>query len=236
LPRKFKIAFEGCPDDHTVIAINDLAFHAQAGPNGERGFRVLAGGGTAIMCKSAGIIHDFIPAEEILRVAEAVLRVFKARGDYQHKQRNRMKFMIKELGWDAWHEAYLEALADCRREDVPLLTIDSPQTESVPAWARPTAPAPSMIVSRVTAGQPTGPGVTPNIVPVFLSSDEAYQRWRTTNVRPQRQFGYVMATATVPLGDLTSEQMRVLAELAESYGDGSVRVTTDQNLVFRWVP
>ncbi len=236
LPRKFKIAFEGCPDDHTVIAINDLAFHAQAGPNGERGFRVLAGGGTAIMCKSAGIIHDFILAEETLRVAEAVLRVFKARGDYQHKQRNRMKFMIKELGWDAWYEAYLQALADCRREHVPLLTIDPPRTESMPAWERPTAPAPNLIVSRVTAGQPTGPGVTPNIVPVFLSSDEAYQRWRATYVRPQKQFGYVTAIATVPLGDLTSEQMRVLAELADAYGDGSVRVTTDQNLVFRWVP
>src|SRR5712691_10090620 len=82
LPRKFKIAFEGCPDDHTVIAINDLAFHAQIGADGERGFRVMAGGGTAIMCRSAGIIHDFLPAAEILRACEAILRVFKTRGDY----------------------------------------------------------------------------------------------------------------------------------------------------------
>src|SRR5436190_18962833 len=89
LPRKFKIGFEGCPEDHTVIAINDLAFQAQTGPDGERGFRVLAGGGTAIMCKSAGIIEEYVPASAILQVAEAVLRVFKARGDYQHKQRNR---------------------------------------------------------------------------------------------------------------------------------------------------
>ena len=235
LPRKFKIAFEGCPEDHTVIAINDLAFHAQFGPHGERGFRVIAGGGTAIMCKSAGIVHDYIDASEILRVGEAMLRVFKARGDYQHKQRNRMKFMIKELGWDAWHAEYLRALDDCRRDGVPLLRIDPPETEPLPAWERAAAPAPNVIVSRVTAGQPNGPGVLPNIVPVFLSSDEAYQRWRATNVRPQRQFGYVMATATVPLGDLTSEQMRVLADLAEAYSDGSVRVTTDQNLVFRWV-
>src|SRR6201999_1568564 len=66
--------------------------------------------------------------------------------------------------------------------------------------------------------------------------DDAYLRWRTTNVRPQRQFGYVQAIATVPLGDLTSEQMRVLGELADAYSDGSVRVTVDQDLVFRWVP
>ena len=235
LPRKFKIAFEGCPGDHTVIAINDLAFHARLGRDEERGFRVMAGGGTAIMCKSAGIIHDFLPAAEILRVCEAILRVFKARGDYQHKQRNRMKFMIKELGWDVWYEEYQRALEDCRREGVPLLTIDPPVTESVPAWDRASPPAPNMIVSRVAAAPPSGPGITPTIVPVFLSSDEAYQRWRTTNVRTQKQFGYVMATATVPLGDLTSEQMRVLAELSDAYADGSVRVTTDQNLVFRWV-
>src|SRR6478672_2008717 len=235
LPRKFKIAFEGCPDDHTVIAINDLAFHAKLGPNGERGFRVLAGGGTSIMCKSGGVIHDYIDASRILQVAEANLRVFKARGDYQHKQRNRMKFMIKELGWDAWYDEYLRTLSECDRDGVPLLTIDPPDAETVPTWDRSAAPAPNVIVSRVTAGQPNGPGITPTIVPVFLSSDEAYQRWRATNVRPQKQFGYVMATATVPLGDLTSEQMRVLADLADAYSDGSLRVTVDQNLVFRWV-
>jgi sulfite reductase (NADPH) hemoprotein beta-component len=235
LPRKFKIAFEGCPEDHTAIAINDLAFHAKLGPNGERGFRVLAGGGTAIMCKSGGVIHDYIDASRILQVAEANLRIFKARGDYQHKQRNRMKFMIKELGWDVWYDEYLRTLSECDRDGVPLLTIDPPDAETVPTWGRSAAPTPNVIVSRVTAGQPNGPGITPTIVPVFLSSDEAYQRWRATNVRPQKQFGYVMATATVPLGDLTSEQMRVLADLADAYSDGSLRVTVDQNLVFRWV-
>ena len=73
------------------------------------------------------------------------------------------------------------------------------------------------------------------LVPVYQPGDEAYARWRATNVRPQKQFGYVMATATVPLGDLTSEQMRVIGELARAYGDGTVRVTLDQDLVFRWV-
>ena len=84
LPRKFKIAFEGCPEDHAVLAIHDLAFHAQRGPDQGRGFRVLAGGGTALMCKSAGLLHDFLPAAEILRVVTAVLRVFQRLGDYQH--------------------------------------------------------------------------------------------------------------------------------------------------------
>src|SRR5206468_11194013 len=73
------------------------------------------------------------------------------------------------------------------------------------------------------------------IVPLLQTGDEAYARWRATNVRPQKQFGYVIATATVPLGDLTSAQMRVLGELSRAYGDGTVRVTAEQDLVFRWV-
>ena len=126
LPRKFKIAFEGCGEDHIATAINDLGFRAELAADGTRGFRVIAGGGTAIMCKSAGIIHDFLPASGILRVAEAMLRVFKQFGDYEHKQRNRMKFMIKTLGWDRWKAEYDRALAACEAEGVPLLEIDPP--------------------------------------------------------------------------------------------------------------
>src|SRR5262245_52797345 len=77
LPRKFKIAFEGCAADHVLTAINDLGFRALLGPDGGRGFRVTAGGGTAIMVTNAGLLHEFLPASEILRAAEAVLRVFK---------------------------------------------------------------------------------------------------------------------------------------------------------------
>ncbi len=237
LPRKFKIAFEGCPDDHAVIAINDLAFHARIGADGTRGFRILAGGGTAIMCKSAGVIHEFLPASEILRVSEAVLRVFKQCGDYEHKQRNRMKFMIKTLGWDGFVSEYERALAYCRGEGaVPLLEIDPAATEPTPTWKRAEPPAPNIIGTRVAAAPPKGPGITPTLLPVLMPADEAYVRWRTTNVRPQRQFGYVQVIITVPLGDLTSEQMRVLAELADAYSDGTARITVDQDLVFRWVP
>jgi sulfite reductase (NADPH) hemoprotein beta-component len=236
LPRKFKIAFEGCAHDHVATAINDLGFFAVLGPDGTPGFRVLAGGGTAIMCKSGGIIHEFLPASDLLRVAEAVLRVFHRFGDYEHKQRNRMKFMIKTLGWDRFVAEYERELADARAGAVPPVAIEPPAAEAAPGWKRAEAPSASLIAARVAAGTSIGPGITPVIAPVYLPGDEAYIRWRTTNVIAQKQFGYVMATATVPLGDLTSEQMRIVAELAQAYGDGSVRVTIDQNLLFRWVP
>ncbi len=237
LPRKFKIAFEGCTEDHAAIAINDLAFRAAFGPNGERGFTVLAGGGTALMCKSAGAIHNYVPATALFRVSEALLIVFKEHGDYEHRQRNRMKFMIKKLGWDRFLEEYQKALAWCEGEGaVPLLELDSPEMEPTPTWSRPDAPAPSAIVARVASVSPNGPGITPIVVPVLNSTDDQFNHWRRTNVRPQKQFGYITATVTVPLGDLTSEQMRVLGDLAQSYSDGTVRVTVDQNLVLRWVP
>ena len=116
LPRKFKIAFEGCVEDHAMTAINDIGFRAriiEADGADVRGFRVTAGGGTSIMCKSGGLLYDFLPAGEILEVAEAIIRVFHQFGDYEHKQRNRMKFLIKTLGWDGWRAEFERA----RRRD-----------------------------------------------------------------------------------------------------------------------
>src|SRR5438132_5426597 len=99
LPRKFKIAFEGCSIDHIATPINDLGFRAVLAPGGGRGFRVTVAGGTAILVRTGALLHEFIPASEIFRVAEAVLSLFHDLGDYKHKQRNRIKFVIREIGW-----------------------------------------------------------------------------------------------------------------------------------------
>src|SRR5205814_81860 len=142
LPRKFKIAFEGCPTDHVATAINDLAFRALLTPDGRgRGFQVTAGGGTSIMPTSAGLLHAFLPASELFRVAEAVLRVFHRLGDYEHKQRNRLKFLIKELGWTRFREEYDHELSRCRLTGrVPALEIDPLAAEATPDWPRDSAP------------------------------------------------------------------------------------------------
>src|SRR5438445_1110937 len=237
LPRKFKIAFEGCPTDHVATAINDLAFRAVLTPDGRgRGFRVTAGGGTSILATSAALLHEFLPASELLRVAEAVLRVFHRLGDYQHKQRNRMKFLIRSLGWTRWREEYDRELSACRLAgSVPTLDIDPPRSETKPDWDPASSPSVQQIAARVDGAAVMGPGLTPSIVPIYQAGDDEYARWRATNVRPQKQFGYAMAVAAVPLGDLTSEQMRVVGELASAYGDGTVRVTPEQDLLFRWV-
>jgi len=237
LPRKFKIAFEGCPVDHIGTPINDLGFRAVLGPGGGRGFLVTAGGGTSILVRSGGLLHEFLPASELFRVAEAVLRVFHRMGDYQHKQRNRMKFLIREIGWPRWREEYDRELSRCRLTgQVPVLEDDLPASETRPAWPREAAPAVGEIASSVLGCSVRGPGIIPTASPLLQVAGDRYAHWRESNVRAQKQFGYLVATVTVPLGDLTSAQMRVLASLARSYGDGSVRVTPEQNLVYRWVP
>ena len=80
-----------------------------------------------------------------------------------------------------------------------------------------------------------GPGITPAVKPELATIDGDFARWERTNVRPQKQAGCSTVTVTIPLGDFTGQQMRVLADLAGVYGDGLVRVTQEQDLLFRWV-
>jgi sulfite reductase (NADPH) hemoprotein beta-component len=239
MPRKFKIAFEGCPEDHAVTAINDLGFRARLTPDGrQRGFRVIVGGGTAIMCRSGRVLFDFVPAGEILNVAEAVIRVFHRLGDYKHRQRNRLKFLIQSLGWERWVEQVHSELEKFRAGGGAELPFDPerPPVESAPDWDLSNQPSPAQIADLALAGKVSGPGIPPSVIPVFPSMNGDFWRWIASNVRQQKQAGYCTVTATLPLGDFTSGQMRALAALAPAFGDGTVRVTPEQNLLFRWVP
>jgi sulfite reductase (NADPH) hemoprotein beta-component len=234
LPRKFKIGFEGCAEDHTKVAINDLGFRATASEDGARGFRVTVAGGTAILCRSGAVLHDFIATGEIYDVADAVMRVFAEFGDYKHKQRNRLKFLVKSLGWDRFLDEYHRALDVVRsepRRERPF-NPDTAPLDSPPDWPAPPAPDLAAIESRVASAQLRGTGTRPSLLPVTNDSE---QRWLRTNVQPQKQRGYAVAIVTIPLGDLTAPQFRVLGDLAATYSDGTVRVTVEQNLILRWV-
>jgi len=240
LPRKFKIAFEGCAEDHAVTAINDIGWRARVrviDGAAVRGFRVTVGGGTAILCKSGDELYDFVPADEMLEVAEAILRVFHRLGDYQHKQKNRMKFLIRSLGFPVWRAEFEKARAEVRDDGGVRLPFDAgnPPAEAAPDWSRPAAPPVAEIAEHAASAEVRGPGIVPVIPRALPVLNGNFVRWTATNVRPQKQPGYVVVSVTVPLGDLTGAQMRVLADLALAYGDGTVRVTHNQDLLFRWV-
>jgi sulfite reductase beta subunit-like hemoprotein len=234
LPRKFKIGFEGCAEDHVKAAINDIGWLGRM-EHGRRGFRVLVGGGTATMSVSGKVLYEFLPVEDMLSVAEAIVRVFHALGDYKHKHKNRMKFLMKSLGWERWRAEFDKALAEVKAEGgVPLPFDPATLPDEQPPQERAAAPSVDEVARRATTGEVRGPGIVPEPTPVAVDR-AAYMRWATTNVRRQKQPGYVAAIATVPLGDLTSAQFRLLADLSRAYSDGTVRVTPTQNLVFRWV-
>jgi sulfite reductase (NADPH) hemoprotein beta-component len=239
LPRKFKIAFEGCPEDHAVTAINDIGFRAMRAPDGSkrRGFRVFVGGGTSIMCRTGAEFTDFLPAGEIFAVAEAVIRVFHANGDFEHKHRNRLKFLIKNMGWDAFRNAVTGELEAIRSEGIPPLPFDpeDPPEEEAPSWTRSEVPSVEAISELAATVQTHGPGIHPPAGGRDGGPGGERTAWLTSNVRPQKQLGHSIVTVTLPLGDLTAGQLRVLALLAESYGDGLVRTTPEQNVMVRWV-
>ena len=240
LPRKFKIAFEGCAsEDHAATSINDLGYRAMLAPDGSgaRGFRVQVAGGTSIMCRSGASLYEFLPASDILMVAEAVLRVFQRHGDYEHKQRNRLKFLVKKMGWEAWHDEFQRELEDLRASATARLPFDpeNPPVEQAPEAERAEPPAIADIAALVGATAVKGPG----IVPLRESGDGGPGRerseWLRTNLRPQKQNEYSQVTVSLELGDITSGQMRAIAALSKAYADGLVRTTVDQNLLLRWV-
>jgi sulfite reductase (ferredoxin) len=237
LPRKFKIAFEGCAADHIYAAINDIGWFASI-RDGVRGFRVTVAGGTSTMTRTGALLEPFVPASEMFNVAEAIVRVYHKHGDYQHKARNRMKWLIKSMGWERFVEEYRHELALFRGAGGATVPFDTqnPPAEVAPDWPRAEPPSVLDIITRVSRPQDLrGPGIVPVVQPDPAPSAALKAKWRTTNVLPQKQAGYVMAVVTTILGDLTSHQLRVLADLSEAYSDGSMRVTAEQNLLFRWV-
>jgi sulfite reductase (NADPH) hemoprotein beta-component len=240
LPRKFKIAFEGCREDHIATGINDIGWIARVRRDQGReirGFHVTVAGGTSTLARSGQVLFDFLPASEIFNVAEAIIRVFHRLGDYKHKQRNRLKFLVKSLGWDGFKAEFEREFEGVRATGGAALPFipDAPPVEAPPQGPRPVPASPEWIAAFAAASRVTGPGIAPRVEPRLRVQSDELLAWVTTNVKAQKQPGYAMATVTTVLGDLTSNQMRLVGQLALAYGDGTVRITSDQNLVFRWV-
>ncbi len=216
LPRKFKISFSGTPSDPMVGGIHDLGFVAQI-RDGQRGFRIVAGGGLGPLPSEAGLLDDFLPAERIVNRAEAVIRVFGKYGNRKNKHKARLKFIIRERSWD-WF-----------KEQVDLEYAD--------ILAHGGIEAPLEIPRDFGAYTPEGLKLNrAELPPVLGEAPAAYAKWLETNVHAQRQEGYVYVTIKVAQGNMTSAEMRAAADLARKAGDGLVRVTIDQNLHLAWIP
>jgi sulfite reductase beta subunit-like hemoprotein len=215
LPRKFKVAFCGCPKDCMATAINDVGLRPLI-RDSERGFRMTVAGGLGPLPTEAKVLHEFIPAEDIVRRVEAVIRVFNVHGNRKDKNTARLKFIMRKRGFDWLRDTIEEQYQDI------LASGGIPMPESVPASFGGFQPQPP----------PLGSG---QMLPIYNPSAE-FQEWRETNVAPQKHAGYAIVTVRIQQGNLSGDQMRGLASLSEQAGDGSLRVTMNQNVILAWVP
>ena len=219
MPRKIKTAFDGSPRDRAISGIHDIAYRARVKEiDGKqvRGAEMLVGGGTSIMPRVAPALYDFVGLDdgEYLKIAEAVFRIFDRQEWLRvNRARARIKVFVDKFGIDELRNQVEEELKGdwVAERDFSVehtLFLDD---------ERESAPAPPQ-----SYGSPNGD----------LSE---FERFRLTNVQPQKQDGYVTVEAKVTRGDLTPEQFRGLAQVMRDYAGGYARTTVQQNFLLRWV-
>ena len=212
--RKFKPTFSGCVQHSCgLTAMHDLGFTAvtrEVDGQQQRGFKMYVGGGLGAVPRQAKLFDEFVGPEEILPLAQAISRVYGKHGEKKMRSRARIKFLIEKLGMDKFREMVL-----AERQKLP----------HDPAWTEYLA---NVGQEDETPLKPPGELPSPN-------GDQRYNQWVAANLRQQRQPGYVTATVALPLGDLTADQLRSLADIVREFTNGTIRATVEQNFVIRWV-
>ncbi len=214
LPRKFKIAVNGAEADRAATFLHDIGLHARLGPDGEVGFRIIAGGGMGRTPVIGQVVREFLPWQHLLTYVEAILRVYNRHGRRDNKYKARIKILVRERGTDAFRDE-VEAEWEQLR--------DGPSTLTRPEVRR--------VESRF---------LRPHYEPLedlHLAPVGPFGAWMKRNVHPHKQPGYAAVTLSlkqtgVPPGDVSDAQMDAIAALADRYSFGELRVTHEQNLVF----
>ena len=211
--RKFKPAFSGCSQHACGLTnLHDLGLIAvKRTENGkeQRGFEMYVGGGLGAVPYNAKLFDSFIPPEELLPLAQAIARVFAKYGEKKNRNRARIKFLVHDFGIEKFRELVLE--------ERKTLTPD-------PRWTEYVKDAAQFEEAPLKAG-----GSSPSAGP------EDFRRWLKSNTRPQKQPGYVTVTVALPLGDITANQLRSLADIVRRFTNETIRTTVEQNFVIRWV-
>ena len=212
--RKFKAAFSGCRQ-HACGLVNMHDFGAiavtrETGGRVQRGFEVHVGGGLGAVPHEARLFDPFMAEEEILPTLQAIARVFARLGEKRNRARARIKFLVAQLGIDEFRRLVQEerrSLAPDERWTAYLADLDSAAEQPL------------------KAGEPLGEE----------TAGAGLAAWSRSNVYGQRQPGYATVTVSLPLGDITADQLRGLADVARRFVGDTVRTTVEQNIVLRWV-
>ncbi len=219
LPRKFKIAVTGAPNDRAAVKVHDIGLRLHKNAEGAVGWEVIVGGGLGRTPMVGVTVRDFLPEHELIGYLEAIMRVYNLYGRRDNKYKARIKILVHELGAEKF-KSEVEAEyarrphASTEVEERELKRIAAyfaaPQLEKLPRWSAAFEEA-------------------------KLKSPD-FARWAKNNLGPHHADGYAIVNISlkpdggIP-GDATSDQMRVMADLAERYSFDELRVSHAQNIV-----
>ena len=216
LPRKFKIAITGSPNDRAVTKAHDIGLR-MVEQNGEAGFEVIVGGGLGRTPVVGKVMRDFLPQADLLPYLEAIVSVYNTLGRRDNKYKARIKITVNENGIDE-----VRARVEKRFNEIRPLFKGVDQAMLADIEAHFAAPA----------------FVNKDVAPYELaySNDPVFRSWADTNLSAHKAEGYAIVSISVKAhgqtpGDATSDQMRLMADLAEKYGHGELRISHEQNVI-----
>jgi sulfite reductase (NADPH) hemoprotein beta-component len=217
LPRKFKIAITGSPNDRAVTRAHDIGLRMVRNDKGEPGFEVIVGGGLGRTPMVGMTVRDFLPEADLLPYVEAVLSVYNVLGRRDNKYKARIKITLHETGRD-------EITRMIEAEFARLRPLFGGNDQKLLADIREAFAPPAFRNAPVDAYD------------AFHKADPVFRAWADTNLTPHRNDQYAIVTVSLKAhgatpGDATSDQMRLLADLAERYGHGDLRISHEQNVI-----
>ncbi|MFI1745162.1 HEPN domain-containing protein [Thalassobellus sediminis] len=204
--RKFKVSFSSTDEDTGLSYLHDIGYIAKI-QNGVRGFKVMVAGGLGSQPRHADVLFDFVETDKIIPIMEGVLRVFDRYGERKSRAKARMKFLLKDIGLDAFKKLIAE---EQKAIEFKSVAINADAYE---------------------ASKP----VSVEAPKVEIKDQAAFDLWKSTNIIPQKQVGYVAIGIKVLLGDFYTDKARLLADLVDKYAAGEVRLTLRQNIVIPFV-
>ena len=214
LPRKFKFNFTCC-EKHGMVRMVDVGLIPQIREiDGEtqRGFKIFLGGGLGNRSFVGHQLEDFTPDEDLLYTSIAVLRIFDRLGDRKNMARNRMRYLVNDMGWEKFQNLVLKerAIVRATQSVVSRLNVNHTQNE---------------IKRPIRISDESG-----------VPSSDGYARWLKTNTIKQKQSDYRSIFVTLEAGDITSNQLNALASLTRDFSsEGHARAGFEQNIALRYV-
>ena len=221
LPRKFKIAVSGAEQDRAAIHVHDIGLQITRNADGETGFKVLVGGGLGRTPVIGSVINEFLPKQHLLTYLEAILRVYNQLGRRDNKFKARIKILVRALGIDIFRE---------KVEAEWVFLKDGPRTLTEEAIEHAksffTEPDYASLDDEQSQAE----------LDQQANGDKTFSNWLKRNVRPHKVAGYASVTLSlkptgIAPGDVTDVQMEAIADMADAWSCGEVRVCHEQNLV-----